>query len=359
MGTCSSTRIHRQVIALVAVSGLIVVFCPGIRSTDTRVSLLERSTRFGSDRVSPPEHSAWRDYAGAPDGAQYSGLDQINRSNVNQLRLAWRYSTGDRSKYLFNPVVIARTMYVLAHNNSIVALDATTGRQLWVHPNETKSDLITNRGINYWESADHSESRLLFAADNFLQAIDARTGQSIMNFGVNGRVDLRDGLGRDPKSLSLVQSTTPGRVFEDLLILGSATNEEYESGPGDIRAFNVRTGQLVWTFHTVPHPSEPGYNTWPKDAWKTVGGANAWSGLSLDLKRGIVFVPTASPKYNFYGANRTGANLFGDCLLALNARTGKLIWYFQMVHHDIWDYDNGTAPMLLTVRHHGKIVDTV
>jgi quinoprotein glucose dehydrogenase len=141
--------------------------------------------------------------------------------------------------------------------------------------------------------------------------------------------------------------------------LGSATNEEYESGPGDIRAFNVRTGQLVWTFHTVPHPGEVGYDTWPKDAWKTVGGANAWSGLTVDVKRGIVFVPTASPKYNFYGADRTGANLFGDCLLALNARTGKLIWHFQMVHHDIWDYDNGTAPMLLTVHHDGKSVDAV
>jgi glucose dehydrogenase len=350
---------HRQVIALLAVSGLILAFCPRIRSTDRRVSHQQRSTPFDSDRVSAPEHSAWRDYAGGPDGAQYSALDQINRSNVSQLRLAWSYQTGDGRQYLFNPVVVARTMYILARNNSIVALDARTGRQLWVHPNEMKRYLITNRGINYWESSDHSQSRLLFAVDNFLQAIDARTGQSIMNFGVNGRVDLRDGLGRDPKSLTLVQSTTPGRVFEDLLILGSATNEEYESGPGDIRAFNVQTGRLVWTFHTVPHPSELGYNTWPKDAWKTVGGANAWSGLSLDLKRGIVFIPTASPKYNFYGANRTGANLFGDCLLALNARTGKLIWYFQMVHHDIWDYDNGTAPMLLTVRHGGKIVDAV
>jgi len=199
----------------------------------------------------------------------------------------------------------------------------------------------------------------LFAADNFLQEIDARTGQSMADFGKKGRVDLREGLGRDPESLTLVQSTTPGRIFEDLVIMGSATNEEYESGPGDIRAFNVRTGQLVWMFHTVPHPGELGYDTWPKDAWKAVGGANAWSGLSVDEKRAIVFVPTASPKYNFYGADRTGANLFGDCLLALNARTGKLIWYFQMVHHDIWDYDNGTAPMLLTVRHNGKMRDVV
>ncbi|HET9305283.1 MAG TPA: pyrroloquinoline quinone-dependent dehydrogenase [Candidatus Sulfotelmatobacter sp.] len=351
---------RRQVIALLAVSGMILAFRPGMASeTDGWVSRHERSTRAGSDQVVAAEHSAWRDYASGPDGAQYSALDQINRSNVSQLRVAWSYPSGDGSKYLFNPIVVDRMMYVLARNNSIVALDATTGHSVWVHPIPTKTQLITNRGINYWESSDHSEGRLLFAVDNFLQAIDARTGQSIMDFGVNGRVDLRDGLGRDPESLTLVQSTTPGRVFEDLLILGSATNQEYESGPGDIRAFNVRTGRLVWTFHTVPHPGELGYDTWPKDAWKTVGGANAWSGLSLDVKRGIVFVPTASPKYNFYGANRTGANLFGDCLLALNARTGKLIWYFQMVHHDIWDYDNGTTPMLLTVRHEGKMVDAV
>jgi quinoprotein glucose dehydrogenase len=304
-------------------------------------------------------HSRWSDYAGASDSAQYSALDQINRSTVGKLRVAWSYSTGDGNKYLFNPIVVARTMYVLAHNHSIVALDAATGKELWIHPTELKTSLITNRGINYWESADRSDRRLIFAADNFLQEIDAHTGHSILSFGALGRVDLRVGLGRDPNSLSLVQSTTPGRVFDDLLILGSATNEEYESGPGDIRAYDVRSGRMVWIFHTVPHPGELGYDTWPKDAWKTVGGANAWSGLSVDEKRGIVFIPTASPKYNFYGADRKGANLFGDCLLALNARTGKLIWYFQMVHHDIWDYDNGTAPMLLTIRHNGKMVDAV
>jgi quinoprotein glucose dehydrogenase len=350
---------HRQLITFLAVSGLILSFSPGIRSqAHIGLSRYQKSARVGPGRVAR-EHSTWSDYAGAPDGAQYSALDQINRSNVSQLRPVWTYPTADGSKYLFNPLVVDKTMYVLARNNSIVALDAATGHEMWVHPTGAKTELITNRGINYWESSVHSESRLLYAVDNYLQAIDARTGQSITNFGVNGRVDLRDGLGRDPESLKLVQSTTPGRVFEDLLILGSATNEEYESGPGDIRAFDVRSGRLVWTFHTVPHPGEVGYDTWPKDAWKTVGGANAWSGLSVDVKRGIVFVPTASPKYNFYGANRRGANLFGDCLLALNARTGKLIWYFQMVHHDVWDYDNGTAPMLVTVRHNRKMVDAV
>lgn len=308
---------------------------------------------------STPDHQTWSDYGGSPDGAQYSALREIDRSNVSKLQEVWSYRTGDDRKYLFNPLVVDGTMYVLARNNAIVALDAATGKELWSHATRAKATLITNRGVNYWESPDRSDRRLIFSVDNALQEIDAHTGRAIQQFGMNGRVDLREGLGRDPKSLTLVQSYNPGRVFENLLILGSATNEEYASGPGDIRAYDVRTGKLAWTFHTVPHPGEIGYETWPKDAWKTVGGANDWSGMALDEKRGIVYIPTASPKYNFYGANRPGANLFGDCLLALSARNGKLIWYYQMVHHDIWDYDNGTTPMLATVRHNGKSVDVV
>ena len=304
-------------------------------------------------------HSTWREYGGAADGAQYSSLRQINRANVSNLQRAWTFSTGDTRGYVFNPMVIGRTMYVLAHNNSVVALDAATGKELWSHAFHAKTPLITTRGLNYWESADKRDRRLILSVDNALQELNAETGQPIESFGTNGTVDLREGLGRDPKSLTLVQSYNPGRIFGDLLILGSATNEEYASGPGDIRAYNVLSGKLTWTFHTIPHPGEPGYETWPKDAWKTVGGANAWSGMALDKKRGMIFVPTASPKYNFYGANRPGSNLYGDSLLALDARTGKLIWYYQMVHHDIWDYDNATTPMLLTVRHNGRTVDVV
>ncbi|MBS1823077.1 MAG: PQQ-binding-like beta-propeller repeat protein [Acidobacteria bacterium] len=304
-------------------------------------------------------HSTWREYGGAADGAQYSSLRQIDRNNVSKLQHAWSFSTGDERGYSFNPLVIGKTMYVLAHNNSVVALDAATGKELWSRPLRAKSLLITNRGLNYWESKDRRDRRLILSVDNALRELNAENGQPIEDFGTNGSVDLRDGLGRDPKSLTLVQSYNPGRIFGDLLILGSATNEEYASGPGDIRAYNVLTGKLAWSFHTIPHPGEAGYETWPKDAWKTVGGANAWSGMALDEKRGIVFVPTASPKYNFYGADRKGSNLYGDSLLALNARTGKLIWYYQMVHHDIWDYDNATTPMLLTVRHNGRKVDVV
>lgn len=305
------------------------------------------------------QHTTWSDYGGSPDGAQYSALRQIDRTNVGKLERAWTFETGDERGYLFNPIVVGKVMYVLAHNNSVVALDAASGRELWTHGFDAKTSLITNRGINYWESEDKKDRRLILTVDNALQELNADTGKPIAGFGTEGRVDLREGLGRDPKRLTLVQSYNPGRIFHNLLILGSATNEEYDSGPGDIRAYDVLTGHMEWIFHTIPHPGEVGYETWPKDAWKTVGGANAWSGMALDEKRGVVFVPTASPKYNFYGANRKGANLFGDSLLALDAKTGKLIWYYQMVHHDIWDYDNASTPMLLTVRHNGRMVDVV
>ncbi len=304
-------------------------------------------------------HTTWRDYGGAPDSAQYSALKQIDASNVNKLEIAWTYPTGDNNKYFFNPIVIDQVMYVLARNNSIVALDAATGKEIWAYAPQPTPKIITNRGINYWESKDLSDRRLLFASDHFLRAIDARTGKPILSFGQAGAVDLKQGLDRDPSTISLVQSITPGRVFEDLLILGSATNQGYGSAPGDIRAFDVRTGKLVWTFHTIPRPGEFGYDTWPKDAWKKVGGANVWGELTLDEARGIVYAPTASAKYNFYGADRAGANLFGDCLLALDARTGRRLWHFQMVHHDIWDYDGASAPKLLTVRHEGKSIDVV
>ena len=305
------------------------------------------------------DHTTWRDYGGASDSAQYSALKQIDRSNVSKLEIAWTFPTGDGLKYSFNPILVDGLVYVLAKNNSVVALGAGTGKEVWTYTPDPPASIITNRGINYWESKDRSDRRLLLCVNHALQAIDARTGKLIPSFGMAGRVDLKEGLGRDPKSLTLVQSTTPGRVFENLIILGSATNQGYGSAPGDIRAFDVRTGKLVWTFHTIPHPGEFGYETWPADAWKTVGGANVWSEFSLDEARGILYAPTASAKYNFYGVDRKGANLFADTLLALDARTGKRLWHFQMVHHDIWDYDDATAPKLLTARHDGKTVDVV
>ncbi len=304
-------------------------------------------------------HATWSDYGGASDSAQYSALKQIDRSNVSNLKIAWSYATGDNNRYSFSPLIVDGTMYVLAKSNSYVAIDAATGKEIWTYTQEAGTKVLTNRGINYWESKDRKERRLLFASNHFLRALDAKTGKLIESFGNGGKVDLKEGLGRDPKSLALVQSTTPGKVFEDLLIVGSATNQGYGSAPGDLRAYNVRSGKLVWTFHTIPHAGELGYDTWPKDAWKKVGGANVWGEMSLDEKRGVLYAPTASAKYNFFGADRAGANLFSDCLLALDARTGKRLWHYQMVHHDIWDYDDATAPKLLTVTHGGKKIDAV
>ena len=195
--------------------------------------------------------------------------------------------------------------------------------------------------------------------NSYLQAIDARTGKSITTFGKDGAVNLREGLGRDPATIVKTQSSNPGKVFENLIILGSAAGENYMAPAGDLRAFDVVTGALVWQFHTIPHPGEFGYETWPPDAWKYIGGVNTWGEITVDPVRGIAYFPLGSPTYDFYGADRHGANLFGTSLLALNARTGKRMWHFQMVHHDLWDYDNVAAPQLTTVRRNGKTIDVV
>jgi quinoprotein glucose dehydrogenase len=247
-------------------------------------------------------------------------------------------------------------MYVLAKNSSLVAIDVVTRKEIWIHANLRG---ITSRGINYWASADGKDRRLLFALEDTLQAIDARTGKSILSFGKGGLVDLKEGLGRDVQAIRRVSSSTPGRIFENLILLGSSPGEGYFSAPGHIRAYNVLTGELVWTFHTIPQPGEFGYDTWPKDAWKYMGGVNVWGEITLDAKRGIAYFPVSSPTYDYYGADRHGANLFSDCLLALDARTGKRLWHFQMVHHDLWDYDPTAAPQLITVRKDGKKIDAV
>ncbi len=298
----------------------------------------------------------WPDYGGGPTHSKFVALDQITRTNVAQLAVAWTYPSGDERAYQFNPVVVDGVMYVLAKNSSLVALDVTTGRELWIHANLRG---IARRGINYWESADRSDRRLLFMLNNTLQAIDARTGKSILSFGHHGAVDLRDGLGRDPATIWRASNQTPGAIFENLLILGMSPGEGYFSAPGHLRAYNVVTGELAWTFHTIPQPGEFGYDTWPKDAYKYVGGVNCWGEMTVDPARGILYVPLGSPTYDYYGADRVGANLFADCLLALDARTGRRLWHFQTVHHDLWDYDLTAAPQLVTVRHDGKTVDAV
>ena len=302
-------------------------------------------------------YTTWREFGGSIDSMQYSALKQINKTNVSKLELAWTHLTpGQGGRFPFSPLVVDSVMYVMGEGPAIVALDATTGKQIWSHP---VSGIPTSRGINYWESKDRSDQRLIFSVDSYLQEVNARTGVTINTFGNDGRVNLREGLGRDPKTMGQVQSGSPGHVFENLIILGSAPGEIYTDPPGDLRAYDVLTGKTVWTFHTIPRPGEYGYDTWPPDAWKYGGGANTWSEFAIDEKRGIAYFPLGSPTYDLYGADRIGADLFGNCLLALDARTGKRIWHFQTVHHDLWDYDLVTGPKLLTVRHNGKMVDIV
>lgn len=321
------------------------------------LSLLCLTIALPAQAAKQVHNANWSDYGGGVDNMQYSPVMQINTTNVGQLKQAWFYSVpGIGVNFDFNPLIIDGVMYVLGRSDAIVALDAATGKEIWSHPTEGRP---TGRGINYWENKDRSDRRLIFSANSFLQEIDARTGASIHTFGNGGRVDLREALGRDPKTIPEIQSDTPGHVFQNLIILGSATSEAYGAPPGDIRAYDVLTGKQIWSFHTVPHPGEFGYDTWPKGAWKYAGGVNTWGELTIDEKRGIGYFPVGAPTYDFWGGDRIGADLFGDCLLALDLRTGKRLWHFQTVHHDLWDYDPAAAPKLLTVRHDGKMVAVV
>jgi quinoprotein glucose dehydrogenase len=303
-------------------------------------------------------HQAWTDNGGGPDNSHYLNFPQITKANVGQLEVAWSYPSNDTISYVWNPLIVGNMMYVLARNNSLVALDAASGKEIWIHE---ALQGIAPRGINYWESKDRKDRRLIFQINGFLEEIDAATGKSILTFGKDGMVNLHDGLGRNPTSgpMGRIQSNNPGKVFENLLLIGSSPGEGFLAPPGDLRAYNVLTGALVWQFHTIPHPGEYGYDTWTKDTWRYAGGANTWGEITVDEKRGIAYFPTGSATYDFYGADRIGANLFADCLLALDARTGKRLWHFQTVHHDLWDYDNTSAPQLITVRHAGKKVDAV
>ena len=305
---------------------------------------------------SPGERRDWGDYGGGHDQSRFVDYGEITRENVAALRIAWTFAPGDDRIYQFSPVVADGVMYVLGAEDALVALDARDGREIW---RREGFGGITRRGVNYWESADRTDRRLLVTRSNRIEAIDAATGASIASFGRDGYVDLREGLGRDVATIRRVQSSSPGRVFENLLLVGSSPGEGLFSAPGHLRAYDVVTGELVWTFHTIPQPGEFGYDTWPKDAWLYAGGVNAWGEISVDAERGIAYFPLGSPTYDFYGADRLGANLFGNCLLALDARTGERLWHFQTVHHDLWDYDLTAAPQLITVRHDGRQIDAV
>ena len=303
----------------------------------------------------PVSEQDWPVWGGAPDNSHYSSLAQINRRNVKQLEVAWTFDTGEKGGLQTNPLIVGRTLYGISPTQKIFALNAATGERLWSFDSGIKG-MQPDRGLAYW--SDSREKRILVGVMNFLYALDATTGTPIPSFGNNGRIDLQENLGREPRWQSIAL-TSPGVVYQDVIIVGGRNPETLPAPPGDVRAFDVRTGKLRWSFHTIPHPGEFGYDTWPKDAWKTSGAANNWAGMALDTKRGIVYVPTGSAAFDFYGGDRIGDDLFANCLIALNAETGQRIWHFQAVRHDLWDRDFPSAPVLLSVKHDGKSIDAV
>ena len=300
----------------------------------------------------------WSDYLGGADRNHYSELTQINPQNVSKLTVAWTYSTVDSGQMQVNPLIIDGVLFGVTPSVQAFALDAATGKELWTFGNKLNSGLSTSRGVSFW--TDGNDKRILHTIGSFLYCIDARTGKSVPSFGDNGKVDLHEGLPEIAKK-KFVISNTPGTVFEDLIVMPLRLSEGADAAPGDIRAFSVKTGKLVWTFHTIPYPGEPGYETFPPDAYKNeeVGAANNWAGMAVDKKRGILYVPTGSAGYDFYGGKRVGTNLYANCLLALDARTGKRLWHFQTTHHDIWDRDLPAPPNLITVKKDGKDIDAV
>lgn len=295
--------------------------------------------------------------------SQYSYLDEINKENINQLQPAWEYHTGDdvsgdHSQIQCNPIIIDGILYGTSPKLKVFALNAANGERIWEFDPSPLSKFAenVNRGVTYWQDGD--DKRILFTSGAYLFALNAATGELINGFGVSGKVSIKEGLGKKTKDL-YVAASSPGIVYYDLLIIGSRVSESAGGAPGFIRAFDIRTGRLAWVFHTIPQPGEFGYGTWPEEAYKTVGGVNSWAGMSLDEERGIVYIPTGSAAFDFWGGNRKGIDLFANCILALDARTGKRIWHFQTVHHDLWDRDLPAPPNLLRVKHDGKEIDAV
>lgn len=307
---------------------------------------------------SDPQSTDWNVYGGNKAGQRYSPLTQINRTNVKKLRVAWTFDTGESLAGLqTHPLIAQGRMFVYSPQQVVFGLDAATGKQLWKFDSGIHSGQPA-RGFAYWKSSDSSHD-ILFAQTLYaIWALDPSTGKPLLSFGKDGHIDLRNDLGPESPQ-GTVAITTPGMIYKDVLITGFRTGETEPSPHGDIRAYNIHTGTLVWSFHTIPHPGEPGYETWPKDAWKYTGGANNWTGGVLDEARGIFYAPTGSAVSDFYGADRVGNDLYANSLLALDAATGKLLWHFQAVHHDMWDRDFPSPPVLLTLRSNGKSVDVV
>ncbi len=337
-------------------SRAVFVSCVGVVAILVFLTVLAHSHSQDAAKGVLAANRDWPAYGGGPLGDHYSPLLQINRANVKQLEVAWTYDTGETGGLQASPLIVDGILYGITPTQKIFALNASNGSKIWQFDPGIKGTQ-PDRGLAYW--TDGKVSVIFTGVMNFVFARDAKTGAPVVGFGDKGRIDLRENLGREPVEAQSIYLTSPGIVYKDLLIVGGRNPETLPAPPGDIRAYDVRTGGLRWSFHTIPHPGEFGYGTWPADAWKTSGAANNWAGMSLDPVRGIVYVPTGSAAFDFYGGDRVGDNLFANCLIALEANTGKRIWHFQGVRHDIWDRDFPSPPALLTVRHDGKEIDAV
>jgi len=312
---------------------------------------------------------SWSVYGGSPENIHYSALSLIDTANAGRLQAVWEYHTGDGdsiSQIQVNPLVIDGVLYGVSPKLKLFALDAATGKAKWVfdpiapvNGDTPKIAINACRGVAYYTADSGRDQRLFYGAGSWLYCIDARTGRPAVGFGDSGRIDLHHDLGRDVADL-FVAATTPGMIYKDMIIIGDRVAEEAAAAPGHIRAYDVHTGKLRWIFHTIPYPGEKGYESWTDTAaYRHIGGANSWSGFSLDQQRGMLFAPVGSASYDFYGGKRLGDDLFANCVLALDANTGKLLWHFQTVHHDIWDRDPPTAPVLVTVIKEGKPIPAV
>src|SRR3984893_2802332 len=297
----------------------------------------------------------WPVWGGGPENMHYSKLAEINRNNVKKLAVAWKFDTGEQGGLQTSPIIVGNVLYGITPTQKIFALDAVTGKLLWEFDSRIKG---TQPARFLASCSSGKDKRILAGVMNFLDRLDANTRKTIPAFGQDGRIDLRKDLGRDPEKQSIAL-TSPGVVYKDLIIVGGRNPETLPAPPGDVRAYDVRSGKLRWSFHTIPHDGKFGHETWPADAWKTSGAANNWAGMAVDPQRGIVFVPTGSAAFDFYGADRVGDDLFANSLIALNAETGEKIWYFQGVKHDIWDRDFPSAPALVTIKRDAKDVEAV
>ncbi len=302
----------------------------------------------------PTGNTDWSTYLGDSQRTLYSPLQQITRANVAQLEVAWTYDTGEKGEYQCNNLIVDGVLFTATPSRKVVALDAATGRELWKWDPATTPAGVggrRQRGLVYWKSDDGREQRLFTAVGNFLFALDPKTGRLLAGFGEQGSIPLGGGLDRD--DTPRVGLNTPGVIYKDMLIIGGV------GGPGAVRALDVRTGARRWVFHLIPRPGEFGHDTWPAEAYKTATGVMPWSGQSIDEKRGIVYIATKTAEPDFYGAERHGQNLFANSIVALDAKTGKRLWHYQIVHHDLLDKDLPCAPILLTVTHGGKKIDAV